>query len=181
MDRGDTHQAPFVAVVSQSFVKRYWRNENPIGRHFKFGNSDRTVAGVAGDVRVRGLERSSEPQVYLPYQQLDKSDGIAPFYVPKALVIRAGSGNAAALAPAVRRIIRAADSQLPISDVRMMSKIVEGETASRRVETILLSAFAAIAFLLAAIGIHGLLSFAVSTGRGRSACVSRWGRARATY
>jgi predicted permease len=160
VERGDIKGAPFVAVVSESFVKRYWPDDNPIGRHFNFGNLDRTVAGVVGDVRVRGLERTSEPQVYLPYQQFQD---ISTFYVPKSLAVRVVSGNATALAPALRRIIRSADPQLPISDVRLMSQIVEGETASRRVEAIMLSAFAAIAFFLAAIGIHGLLSFAVSS------------------
>jgi predicted permease len=160
IERGDKKGARFVAVVSESFVWRYWPHDNPIGRHFNFGNLDRTVIGVVGDVRVRGLERTSEPQVYLPYQQFQD---ISPFYVPKSLAVRAASGDARTLAPALRRIVREADPQLPISDVRMMSDIVVGETASRRVEAIMLSAFAAIAFLLAAIGIHGLLSFAVSS------------------
>ena len=117
---------PFVAVVSESFVKRYWPDQNPIGRHFNFGNSDRTVVGVAGEVRVRGLERTSEPQVYMPYQQLDKDDGISLNYAPEVAGGRAASGNASALAPALRRIIHEADPQLPISDVRMMSEIVDG-------------------------------------------------------
>ncbi len=158
--RGDTLTAPIVAVVSESFVKRYWPDENPIGRHFNFANLDRMVAGVVGDVRVRGLERGSEPQVYLPYQQFGS---ISPYYLPKGLAVRAGSGDARSLAPALRRIIHEADPELPISDVRMMPEIVEGETASRKAEAIMLSAFAGIAFLLAAIGIHGLLSFAVSS------------------
>ncbi len=160
VDRGDVFTGPRVAVVSESFVKRYWPNQNPIGRHFNFGNLDRTVAGVVGDVRVRGLERASEPQVYLPYQQFE---AISTYYVPKGLAIRAESGDARALVPALRRIVHEADPQLPISDVRMMPEIVEGETASRRVEAVMLSGFAGIAFLLAAIGIHGLLSFAVSS------------------
>src|SRR5262249_8082760 len=60
----DTHDAPFVAVVSDSFVRRHFPGENPLGRRFKFGFHDRTIVGVVGDIRVRGLERSSEPQVY---------------------------------------------------------------------------------------------------------------------
>jgi putative ABC transport system permease protein len=160
VERGDTLQTPMVALVSESFVKRYWPHENPLGRHFDFGNADRTVAGVVGDVRVRGLEQSSEPQVYLPYQQWRN---VSPYYVPKSLAVRVTSGDASALAPALRRIIRETDPQLPVSEVRTMAEIVAGETAGRRVEAIMLSAFAAIAFLLAAIGIHGLLSFAVSS------------------
>ena len=157
----DTHAALRVAVVSASFAKRYWPGENPLGRRFNFGNAERTIVGVVGDIHVRGLERSSEPQVYLPYQQYD-NDKISPFYVPGALVIRAAP-DAAALAPALRRSVHQIDPQLPVSNVRMLSDIVDSQTTPRRVQLLALGSFAAIAFLLAAIGIHGLLSFAVST------------------
>jgi predicted permease len=155
----DTSSTPLVAVVSQSFVRRYWPDGNAIGRHFLFAFSDRAVVGVAADIRVRGLEQDSEPQVYLPYKQ--EGDGNFPFYVPKDLAILT-TGTPAALAPAVQRIIRAADPQQPVSNVRTMAKIVEEQTASRVLQARLLGGFAALAFLLAAVGIHGLLAFAVS-------------------
>jgi putative ABC transport system permease protein len=161
VERGDTAQATLVAVVSESFVKRYWPHEDPMGRHFNFGNADRMVVGVAGEVRVRGLERTAEPQVYLPYQQLLER-GVSTWYAPKDLAIR-GTGNVSALAPALRRIIHEIDPQQPVTGVRLLSNIVEGETEARRTQLTVLGAFAAIAFLLAAIGIHGLLSFAVSS------------------
>jgi len=159
VDEADTSDMPFVAVVSQSFVRRYWPSENPLGKHFKFGFHDRMVVGVVGDVRVRGLERPSEPQVYLPYQQVP--DGYFFPYTPKDLVVRS-SMTAGSLLPAIRRIVQSADREQPISDVRMMSEIVEDETASRSLQLRILGAFAAVAILLAGIGIHGLLSFAVS-------------------
>lgn len=155
----DTRDAQFVAVVSESFVRKYWPGQNPIGRQFNFGNFDRVVAGVVGDVHVRGMERTSEPQVYLPYKQHDQ---VSPWYAPKDLVLRA-SENTQALMPALRRIVREADPEQPISEVRMLSDIVEADTAWRKVQVRLLGAFATSAFLLAAIGIHGLLAFAVST------------------
>jgi predicted permease len=155
----DALETPMVAVVSQSFVRRYWPHEDPMGRRFNFGNYDRQVVGVAGDIRVRGLERTSEPQVYLPYKQHSQ---VAPWYAPKDLVIRA-TGNPAALAPALRRIVHEADAEVPVSDVRTLADIVDGETSSRQVQIYVLGAFAGIAFLLAAIGIHGLLVFAVSS------------------
>jgi predicted permease len=155
----DTASTPYVAVVSQSFVRKYWPDGNAVGRHFQFGFHDRAIVGVAGDVRVRGLERDSEPQVYLPYLQVSGLD--FPFYAPKDLAIRT-TGTPEALAPAVQRIIRAADPEQPVSNVRTMAKIVEEQTASRTVQARLLGGFAALAFLLAAVGIHGLLSFAVS-------------------
>lgn len=159
VSESDTVQRSFVAVVSDSFARRYWPGENPLGRHFQFALHDREVVGVVGHVRVRGLERESEPQVYLPYKQVE--DGWFIGYTPKDLVIRS-SMPAAPLAPEVRRIIRAADPGQPISNVRMLADIVQAETAPRSDQLRVLGAFAAIAFLLAGIGIHGVLSFAVS-------------------
>jgi predicted permease len=156
----DTGDRPSVAVVSKSFASHFWPGQSPLGRHFKFAFVDRTVVGVVGDIRVRGIERNSEPQVYFPYQQM--LDGALVFYSPKDLVIRA-SGNPRLLLPAVRRIIQNADSEQPISDVRMLAEIVQANTAPRAVQVRIIGAFAALAFLLAGLGIHGLLSFTVST------------------
>jgi putative ABC transport system permease protein len=155
----DTRESSMVALVSDSFVKRYWPGEAPVGRQINVANFDRTVIGVVGEIRVRGLERNSEPQVYLSYKQAER---VSPFYAPKDLVVRS-AGDAAALAPALRRIIKEADPAQPVSDVRLMNEIVEGETATRTVQVRVLGAFALVAFLLAAIGIHGLLAFAVSS------------------
>jgi ABC-type antimicrobial peptide transport system permease subunit len=115
--------------------------------------------GVVGDVKVRGLEQPSEPQAYLPYQQV--LDGIFFFYAPRNLAVRS-SGTPSSLAPAIRRIIHSADREQPISDVQTLEEIVESKTAARTVQVRVLGIFAGIAFLLASVGIHGLLSFAVS-------------------
>jgi putative ABC transport system permease protein len=120
---------------------------------------DREVVGIAGDIRVRGLEQRSEPQVYLPRAQVDSGSII--YYTPKDLVVRSSS-PAAVLLPEIRRIVRAADPSQPISDVRTMTEIVANETAPRVGQLRVLAMLAAIALLLAAVGIHGLLSFTVS-------------------
>lgn len=159
VEESDTVDRPFVAVVSESFVRRYWPGRDPLGRHFEMGLHDRMVVGVVGDIRVRGLERESEPQVYLPYRQVP--DGWLIYYPPKDLAVHS-SGNPWSLAPAVRRIVRQADPRQPVSDVRLLSDIVAAQTAPRVTQLRVLGAFAAIAFLLAAVGIHGLLAFAVS-------------------
>lgn len=155
----DTASTPYVAVVSRSFVRRYWPEGNAMGQHFKFAFHDRTIAGVVGDIRVRGLERDSEPQVYIPYKQVE--DNNLPFYAPKDLAILS-AGAPESLIPAVRGIIRGADPEQPVTDVQTMERIVDDETATRSVQARLLTGFAALAFLLAAVGIHGMLAFAVS-------------------
>ena len=132
---------------------------DPVGGRFKVAFQMRTIVGVVRDIKVRGLERVSEPQVYLPYGQVP--DGAMTFYAPKDLIVRA-SGDPLALVPAVRGVIGRADPRQPLSEIRLLSEIVDAETAPRVVQVRLLGAFAAIAFLLAGIGIHGLLAFAVS-------------------
>jgi putative ABC transport system permease protein len=155
----DTPESPFVAVVSESFAKRYWPTESPIGKRFGFAFNDRIIVGVVGDVRVRGLERESEPQVYLPYKQV--ADGSLIGYPPKDLVVRS-TAPTASLLPAIRHIIAAADPEQPISDVRTMSEVVADDTAPRMTQLRLLAILSGIALLLAGVGIHGLLSFSVS-------------------
>jgi hypothetical protein len=155
----DTADRPMAAVISESFARRYWPGQSPLRRHFKFAFLDRMIVGVVGDIRVRGLERASEPQVYLP--ALQQQDDSLIFYSPKDLVIRA-QGNPLTLLPAVRRIIQNADPEQPISDVRTLSEIVADDTAPRAIQVRVIGVFAVLAFLLAGIGIHGLLSFTVS-------------------
>ena len=162
IEAGDTFDRPFAAVVSEALARRHWPGEDPIGKQFQFAFFERTVVGVVGDVRVRGLERTSEPQVYLSHLQVP--DGGLIFYDPKDLVIRS-SVPAAALVPAVRRIIRSADAEQPIADVMMLADVVASQTAPRRAQLRVLVALAVLALVLAGVGIHGLLAFTVSQRR----------------
>jgi predicted permease len=156
---GDTFDRPHVAVVSESFAKREWPGLDPIGRRFGFALSERMVVGVVGDVRTRGFERTPEPQVYLSSAQVE--DNQITGYIPQDLVVRTKLPLEQWL-PAVRRIIAAADPEQPVSHVRPLSQIVEGDTAPRRVQLRLLAILSVIALLIGGVGIHGLLSFAVS-------------------
>jgi predicted permease len=155
----DRRDAEWVAVVSQSFVERYWPGEEPIGKTLRHRGRPRTIVGVVGEVRVRGLERSSEPQMYLPAEQIP--DGFPANFDPKDLVVR-HSGQDAALIAAVRKIVRSADPNQPVSDVRTLHDILAGETASRSAQLHVLAVLASVAILLAAIGIYGLLAYTVS-------------------
>jgi putative ABC transport system permease protein len=172
VSEADTTGTLQVAVVSQSFVDRYWPGQNAIGRRFRFGLlggegfrtigpfQDRTVVGVVRDVKVRGLERRSEPQVYLPYRQ--QPEDAMSWYTPQDLAVR-HTGDAALVVPALRRAIARIDPALPVADVRTLEAIVEAQTAPRRVQVRVLAGFAAVAVLLAGVGIHGLLAFVVAS------------------
>jgi putative ABC transport system permease protein len=155
----DAIDSPRVAVVSESFAEQFWPGRNAIGRRFDFGEMTRTVVGIVGDVRVRGLEASSEPQVYLPSRQMP--DRYFVGYVPRDLVIRS-TLEAGSLVPAVQQIVTHADVQTPVDRVQTLNDILDQETSPRSTQVRVLGIFAAIAFLLAGVGINGLLSFAVS-------------------
>jgi predicted permease len=155
----DTADGPLVAVVSESFVRQMWPGASGIGRRFQVMNTDLAIVGVVGDIRVRGLERPSEPQMYLSSQQVP--DNAVMGYAPRELVVRAGP-NAASLLPSIRQIVQRADPEQPISNARMLQDIVGDQIAPRAVQARVLGGFAAIAMLLAAIGLYGLLAFSVS-------------------
>ena len=159
VEDGDTGDRAWVAVVSASFVERYWPGQDPIGKTFRHRGRTRTVVGVVGDVRVRGLERNSEPQMYLPAPQVP--EGFPANFDPKDLVIR-HAGQAEALVSVVRQIVGAADPEQPISDVRTMDEVLAGDTASRRAQLQVLGVLAAVAVLLSGVGIYGLLAYTVS-------------------
>ena len=112
VEDSDTSDRAWVAVVSASFVERYWPGQDPIGKTFRHRGQTRTVVGVVGDITVRGLERNSEPQMYLPAPQV--ADVSPPNFDPKDLVIR-HSGQGEGPVSAIRQIVRAADPEQPIS------------------------------------------------------------------
>ncbi len=150
-----------VAVVSESFAKRMWPNESAIGKQFRFVFAPRTVVGVVGDVRVRGLERPSEPQVYLPARQLPDSDArcstrrrISSFgrpSRPRRSCRRSGA------------VIAGVDPEQPISDVRTLTEHRrERDVVARDAAAPARRAGARSRCVIAGVGIHGLLAFAVS-------------------
>jgi predicted permease len=155
----DTQASLPIAVVSESFARQYWPGQDALGRRFKIRGIDWTIVGVVGDIRFRGLERRSEPQVYLAENQMP--DRGLSGYVPRELVIRSDR-SLESLLPAIRSIVASADPQQPISNVQTLATVVSDETAPRRVQVRVLGVFAIIAFLLAGIGLHGLLAYSVS-------------------
>jgi predicted permease len=161
IDDTDTPDRQLVAVVSKSFVDRYWPGEDPLGKTFEIRADQRTVIGVVNDVKTRGLERSAEPQVYLPAVQPPTTVGLGGLYVPKDLVIRA-PGQDLSLVPSIREAVRRVDADQPLSSIQMLADVVGDQTADRKAQVRILAALALLALLLAAVGIHGLLAFTVT-------------------
>jgi hypothetical protein len=178
VSEADTRETQFVAVVSDSFVRRLWPGQNPLGRRFKVAFHDRTVVGVVGDIMVRGLETASEPQLYLSYRQVDDNQVIG--YVPKDLVVRA-TGTPGALVPAIRQIVSRADPQIPVSDVRLLTEIVKAGTAPRRVQARVLGAFARSPLSSRPSGFTACWRSPCPSGFGRSVFEWRWEPGRATF
>jgi predicted permease len=155
----DRHDTQYVAVVSDSFAARFFPGQDPIGRRFNFARADREIVGVVADVKMRGLTRTSEPQVYIPHQQVP--DGMLEWYAPKDLVVRT-TGDPLSLVPMVRAIVHKTDADMPLSDIQTLESLVDDSNASRVAQLRVLGAFAIVALILGGIGIHGLLAFAVS-------------------
>jgi putative ABC transport system permease protein len=156
LNDGDTADAPGVAVISEELARRYFPGEDPIGRRVSFGSVPwLTVVGVVNDVKHNGLNEDAAPEMYRDFRQYL----FAPFAV--TLTLRT-NGDPLRLAAAVQKEIRAAHPDQVISDVQTMDHVVRQSAARPRFYALLLAVFAALAVVLAAAGLYGVLSYAVS-------------------
>jgi putative ABC transport system permease protein len=151
----DTAGAAPVVLINESMARKFWPNEDPVGRRLAFDPRGPWIAivGVIADIRQAGLDAAPKAEMYLPAAQ---EQTFASW-----LAIQA-EGDPARLAPAVRQTIRSLDPLRPIVSIRTMDEILDRETSQRRVHTILLAAFAGLALLLACVGIYGVLAYLVS-------------------
>ncbi|MEP6918286.1 MAG: ABC transporter permease [Acidobacteriota bacterium] len=157
-DERDGADAPPIVVINQTFARLQWPNESPVGHRVGFGGPDaplRTIVGVVKDVRERGYQLEVKPGAYATYAQVLTS------WLPESLVVRT-TGNPSDLVPAIRRVIGLVDPEQPVSAVRTMDDIVSLSVVDRRGQTMLLSASAGLALLLACLGLFGVLSYAVT-------------------
>ncbi|HKP88256.1 MAG TPA: ABC transporter permease [Blastocatellia bacterium] len=156
----DNRDAPPVVVINDSFARRFFPDEDPLGKRVILNLAisypapiPREVVGVVGDVRDLGLDAEARPEVYAPYLQETVS------YM--ALMVKANT-DPAALAAAVRGEVLAIDKDQPISAIQSMEQIIRESVAGRQFNMTLFAIFAGVALLLAAVGIYGVMAYSVT-------------------
>jgi putative ABC transport system permease protein len=156
------HDSARVAVVNETMVQRFWPKDDPLGKRFKFGGATDTstawltVIGVAADVKQRRLSAPPENQFYLPYAQSAQAA-----WRSMALVVRTASAPEK-MAPPVREAMRRVDPNLPAYNVMTMTEVLERSYWQPRLYGMIFGSFAVIAVILAAVGVYGVIAYAVA-------------------
>jgi putative ABC transport system permease protein len=152
----DDDRALPVVIINEASARRFWPNENPIGRRVRFGGDDtwRTIIGIAGDVRHWGLRREVAPTIYWPQAQASSSF--------LTFVLHANV-EPESLLGAVRSAVASVDPNLPVAGVRTLDAIVSNSVRSERAQTVLLAAFGVLSLVLAIVGVYGVMAQLISS------------------
>jgi len=146
-----------VVVINETFAQKYFPNEDPLGKrvtiYMKNDNVPTEIIGIVGDNKQMSLDGEVRPMSYWPHPELT--------YSAMTLVIRT-QGDAAIIAPSARQVIQSLDSEQAVSDVRTMESLLASSVARTRFNTLLLTIFAVVALILAAVGIYGVMSYTVA-------------------
>jgi putative ABC transport system permease protein len=154
----DRALTPPVALISEALARRYFPNQNPLGRHLVFGfppngNVSREIVGVVADIHDVSLQKEPGPMMYVPFAQ-------EPFWGAE-IVVKSGR-SAAEVAAAIRAETHNIDPGLPVTKVETLPQAISASLAEPRFRTLLLAIFGAIALVLATVGIYGVISYSVS-------------------
>jgi putative ABC transport system permease protein len=154
----DKAEASGAAIINEAMARRYFPNEDPIGKRLsqglpRPGNPWLTIVGIVKDIPHRSLESKVEPDWYLSYVGQPRRYGY---------LLARSSGDPASLAAAIRSQISAVDKDQPVTAIRTISEVIAATTAPRRFNTLMLAIFAAVALALAATGIYSVISYSVT-------------------
>jgi predicted permease len=159
LDERDGLSAPPTIVINQAFAAKYFRDENPVGRHMQvrlgddvFNQPVREIVGVVGNIKRMGLTAEADPQYYLPYAQAVVTN---PF-----LVVRTGL-DPDSMQHAITAAIHEFDKSVPVYQVSTLERYISNSTSQPRFQAFLLASFASVGLILSAIGLYGLLSYIV--------------------
>ncbi|HEX6944147.1 MAG TPA: ABC transporter permease [Gemmatimonadaceae bacterium] len=155
---GDGPTDPTVSIINETLARRFFEGREPVGQQIRLWGSARTIVGVVKDERINGLSREAPPLIYLPYRQAPSFNGA------EALLVRT-SGPTSGVGLSVSAAVRQIDPQLAVFGVKPLADVVGESVAQQRFVMLLLLAFAGVAVILAAIGIHGILSYTVAQRR----------------
>jgi putative ABC transport system permease protein len=154
----DTADAPGVVIINDALAKKYWPNEDALGKRITFSDPRKpdpkwlTIVGIVRSIRHRGLDTEPAPEYYLPFPQDTERTMV--------LAVRS-TQDPRSLTSAIRREIQSLDPDQPLANIRTLEAVTAESVAPRRMSMVLLGAFAAIALLLASVGIYGVISYLV--------------------
>lgn len=159
-DRTDTPDSLSVAIINRSVARKFWPNEDPIGKKIRQGfpakpfGPWRTIVGVVGDIKHEGVDREAPPQMFLPIVQL-----------PRTTVYAIVRSSRPLLASSIESAIHELDRTVPVFNERTVGWVMSEASGRRRIAMVVLSAFGAVAVLLAAIGLYGVIAQSVAGRR----------------
>jgi putative ABC transport system permease protein len=149
----DARETPPVILIDQTFAHAYFPDENPIGRRMRLWGQFREIVGVVGPVRHYGLDKQLEPTIYAPFEQMPNQS--------MAIAVRT-TMDTQAMVKAVKQAVWSVDRGQPVFEIRSMDEYLSLASTAPRISTAMLAVFAIVSMLLAALGIHGVVSYGVA-------------------